>query len=195
MKKETVIFRWLLVVLLSVSLVWGAAAVWRLWFLIPCRVEADCRGRETSVEDIRQWEEQDDQGALGLFRLDGWRIDREQQVFSVNTGRHQSARIISVYGSMELAGQGELLCGRYGLPLEGDFCVVTEALARELLGSTWILGEPLQLGGRRMTVAGVIRSQERILLMPMEEGVIQQLAVELKGCGRARERVERMMGE
>ena len=73
--------------------------------------------------------------------------------------------------------------------------MVTEALARELLGSTWILGEPLQLGGRRMTVAGVIRSQERILLMPMEEGVIQQLAVELKGCGRARERVERMMGE
>jgi hypothetical protein len=42
-------------------------------------------------------------------------------------------------------------------------------------------------------VAGVTRGKEKILLMPMEEGVIRQLAVEVKGRSQARERVERMM--
>ena len=187
--------RLLLVLVLSAALVFGVTAFWRFWFLLPYPVAVDCRGKEIDVETVRQWEEREAgrTGALGICGIAGWTIGTEQQIVSVSTGRKGMARIMKVYGSMELAGQGELVCGRYGLPVEGDFCVITESLARELYGSSQVLGEQVRAGKHRMTVAGVTRGKEKILLMPMEEGVIRQLAVEVKGRSQARERVERMM--
>ena len=98
--------RLLLVLVLSAALVFGATAFWRFWFLLPYPVAVDCQGKEIDVETVRQWEEREAgrTGALGICGIAGWTIGTEQQIVSVSTGRKGMARIMKVYGSMELAG-------------------------------------------------------------------------------------------
>lgn len=193
METNKMVYQCALALLLAAALVWGGVTVWRVWFLLPYCVETDCQGREIDMETIRQWEKEERQGARRILRLAGWRMERQQPVTAVSTGRKGMTQVMGVYGSMELLNRPDLLCGRYGLAVEADFCVLSEALARDLFGGVQVMGETVGLGTRKLAVAGVIREEENVLLMPIEGGIIQHLVVELEGRSQAEKRVEGLM--
>lgn len=184
------IFRNLVLTLITAAaLANGAAAVWH-WINLPCVVRKDCRGKGIDVERIKALEEEEKDGALGILRIAGWRIEEEETVSSVSTGRKETTRIIGVYGAMELVEEAGIACGRYGLAAEEGYCVLSEALARELFGGTDVAGEWVRVGKEKLFVAGVIEKDEAVLLKPIEEGELEMVAVELdsrmgaKGRGR-----------
>ena len=81
------------------------------------------------------------------------------------------------------------------LAAEGDFCVLSEALSRQLFGSTATAGEWVQLGRDKVQVAGGVKKEEDFLIIPMKEGEAEQLAVEFKGRVGAEEKVRGILGE
>ncbi len=97
-----------------------------------------------------------------------------------------------MYGSMELMEERKGQIGRLGLDVEGKYCVLSEKLARDLFGSTDILGEWVCMGKRKFGVVGVAKKEETILWIPIEEGEVEMLAVEMdsrlrNGAARVRE--------
>ena len=193
MVKKMVNKRFLIVwlVIAAAVFVTGTAAFWH-WIKQPCVFREDVRGKGLHVEDIKRLEEKEKDGAMGILRIAGWRTEKEQSVFSASTGRKEKAEVIGVYGSMELMEERKGQIGRLGLDVEGKYCVLSEKLARDLFGSTDILGEWVCMGKRKFGVVGVAKKEETILWIPIEEGEVEMLAVEIdsrlrNGAARVRE--------
>ena len=173
--------------------------VWSCLFLAPYRLEADCAGGGVDVGQIRQWEEWAKRGAQGVTDIAGWRIEGERDVASDSTGRKRKARILGVYGNMDLVFPVETLSGSYGLTGREGSCVLSEGLADALFGSVDVVGERVcyqganqENGGweRGLIVAGVIKKEGEYLLIHVEEGGIDALAVEFSMGFQAREKME-----
>ncbi len=186
---------WFLAAALAAGLLAAAAVAGRYWlFYRPYRAYEDCRGREIDVETMKRWEERAEDGALGIVRMAGWRTGPDEMVASVSTGRRQRAGVICVYGSMELTNRGGLLWGRMGLE-EEDFCVISEALARNLFGSVDVTGECIRAGNRILTVAGVMDEDGETVMVPVTEGKVEYLSVEFDGRMGAEGKVKRLLEE
>lgn len=171
---------------------WGVRG-WE-WMNGECVVRVDCRGRGIGVEWMKEWEDgADGKWGLGVKRMAGWRVEVDEVVSSVKTGREERTQVIGVYGVMELVEPVEVLCGRYGLVEEDGYCVVSEGLAEALFGSVEIAGEEVLAGEKKLVVAGVIEKGEEVLLLPVNEGEMEMLAVEVQGRMGAKEKVEGMM--
>lgn len=160
----------------------GTAVFWH-WAGQPCILREDFRGKGVSVERIKQWEEENRDGAMGVLRLAGWRIEKEETISSESTGREERAQVIGVYGSMELVEDLEVLSGRWGMDVGGEYSVISEGLARELFGSTAVAGEWVRAGKRKFLVAGVTKKEEAVLWMPIDEGDVEMLALEMAPHG------------
>lgn len=178
----------------------GAALFGMLWwnymFHTPCRMEVDCRGKGIETKIMRQWEIREEEGDsyLGILKMAGWRVDEEQTVCSVSTGRKRVAKVLSIYGSMELVEETDILCGRYGLDVEGRFCVLSKGLAGHLFGCTEVAGECIKMERDRFIVAGVVDIEEDFLMIPMNEGRIDHLAVMFENREGAGEKLQRLIG-
>lgn len=181
--------------LVSLSMALGGMLYWNYMFHMPYRIEADCQGRGIEAGTMKNWMEREKEGYLDIVNMAGWRVDEEQIVTSVSTGRRQRAQIISVYGSMELVEVSDILCGRYGLDAESNYCVLSKDLANHLFGSVEVAGECIKLGNGRYIVAGVIEKEGDSLMIPMEEGEIEGLAVSFGCRAGAEEKMERLMSE
>lgn len=191
--KKHNIMGWMLGAILAVALAaGGTAAGWYWLFHMPCRVQADCRGQQIGVQQMERWEEGLEDGSMGIIRMAGWRTDRDQTVVSLSTGRKSRTQVICVYGSMELADPAPILAGRYGLAADKDYCVLSEELARSLFGSTDVAGEWIRTDQGKRLVAGVVELEEAVLMVPMEEGKAEQLAVEVRGRLGAQEKLNRL---
>lgn len=189
MVKKKRLMVWL--VIAAAVFVTGTAAFWH-WIGQPCVFREDVRGKGIYVEDIKRLEEEEKDGAMGILRIAGWRTEKEQSVFSVSTGRKERAEVIGVYGPMELMEDRKGQIGRLGLDVEGEYCVLSEKLARDLFGSTDILGEWVGMGKRKFLVVGVTKKEETVLWIPIGEGEVEMLAVEMdsrlrNGAARVRE--------
>jgi len=185
---------WIAAIVLTAGIL--AAGVWAGWYWMfgrPYCVYEDCRGRGVDVEMMKQWEEQEKDGSLGIIRMAGWRTGREQAVVSVSTGRKQRAEVTWVYGSMELAEPARLLCGRFGLAVEEDYCVISEKLARNLFGSTDVVGECIKTEDGKMTVAGVVGKKGEALMVPAADGRVEYVSVEFDSRAGARGKVKRLL--
>ena len=190
------IIRWILVIfLIATVLAVGGAIGWYWLFYMPYSISTDCYGREITVETMKYWEKREEQGSLGIVRIAGWRIEQPQIVISVSTAIKQRAQVFCVYGSMELADPAPILCGRYGLAVEGNYCILSESLARNLFGSIDIAGECIKIKNQKMTVAGVIEKEGDFLMMPAKEGNIEQLSVEFRNRIGAKEKIKRLIEE
>lgn len=173
----------------------AGTAAWYWMFFRPYCVRVDCRGRGFDVETVKQWEKQGEQGAFGMERAAGWRIEKQQSICSVSTSRRQRAKIICVYGAMDLAEPGDILSGRYGLAMGEDYCVLSGDLARNLFGSVQVAGEWVKIGTEKMMVAGVVDKEGDFLMRPVTEGRVEQVAVEFQGWLGAASKAKELMGE
>lgn len=190
------IIRWILeIVLIAAVLAIGGAILWYWLFYMPYRIHTDCYGREITVETMKYWEKREENGSLGIVRIAGWRTERQQIVSSISTARKQRTQVLCVYGSMELADPAPILSGRYGLAVEGDYCILSESLARTLFGSTEVAGECIKIENETMTIAGVIEKEEDFLMIPAKEGTIEQLAIEFRSRIGAKEKIKRLIEE
>ncbi len=186
---------WILAAILGVGILGiGSAAVWYWMVSMPCCICTDLRGREIDVDMIKRIEEREKDGNLGILRIAGWRIESQRMVSAVSTGRRQTAQVICVYGSMELVEKADILSGRYGLAVEEDYCVLSEGLARQLFGNVDAAGQWIKIDRRKMTVAGVIEKDGDVLMIPVKDGNVEQMAVEVKGRMGAKEKVEGLLG-
>ncbi len=190
------IIRWLLAAVLGMGILGIAAGI--IWYQMaykPYCIQVDCRGRDFDVETIKRWEEREKDGSMGMIRIAGWRIESQKMVASVSTGRSHRAYILCVYGSMELVGKASILSGRYGLAVEEDYCVLTESLARQLFGGVDVAGQWVEMERTKMVVAGVVDTDGDILMVPVTEGRMEQVAVEFKGRMGAKEKMKGMIEE
>ena len=176
----------------GVLLVGGGGLCWYVLLCAPYRAEADCRGLGIDAETMRQQEESGRYEALGVITIAGWRIEDHQRVTSVSTGRKAAPTVMAVYGSMELVIPSSVLCGRYGLDVDGDFCVLSEGLARRLFGSTEVAGECVRTEEGIYIVSGVVRREEEFLMIPAKEGPVEELAVKARGWMGAWEALRRV---
>ena len=183
------------ILLTATAMAIGGMVYWNYMFRMPCRMEADCRGKRVEAGTMKRWEEREEEGYLGIVNMAGWRVDEQQIVCSVSTGRRRTTKVVSVYGSMELVEKADILCGRYGLDVDGDYCVLCSGLASHLFGSTQVAGECVKVGQERFIVAGVIEKEEDMVMIPMTEGPVDQLAVFFDNRVGAEEKLERLMSE
>lgn len=193
-KRRKRIFSIISAVFMAAALGIGAAVFWH-WINLPCIMRMDCRGKGVDVETVKRWEEEEKNGSLGILRIAGWRVEEEAVVFSVSTGRRATAKMIGVYGAMELVEKAGVQCGRYGLDVEEGYCVLSEKLAGELFGSGDIAGEYVSIGQESWFVAGVIEKEGVVFLKPVREGELEMLAVEFDNKIRVKERFTGLMGE
>lgn len=165
------------------------------WFEQPYRVKADCRGKGIGPDMLKSWEEGKEGVSAGVIRTAGWRRGSRQTVTSVSTVRSQTTDVLMVYGPMELAEPATVLWGSYGLAAGEQYCVLSEGLARNLFGTTDTGEEWIKQGRERFWVAGVVKMEENLLMIPMEEGDAEEIAAEWKGRYGAREGMKRLLGE
>lgn len=185
---------WILAAILAAGILGiGSAAAWYQMFYMPCCICMDLRGREIDVDMIKRIEEREKDGNLGILRIAGWRIESQKMVSAVSTGRRQTAQVICVYGSMELVEKADILSGRYGLAVEEDYCVLSEGLARHLFGNVDAAGQWIKADRRKMMVAGVIEKDGDVLMIPVKDGKVEQMAVEVKGRMGAKEKAEGLL--
>ena len=118
------------ILLTATAMAIGGMVYWNYMFRMPCRMEADCRGKRVEAGTMKRWEEREEDGYLGIINMAGWRVDEQQIVCSVSTGRKAAAKVVSVHGSMELVEKADILCGRYGLDADGDYCVLCSGLVK-----------------------------------------------------------------
>lgn len=188
------IARWILAAILAAGILGiGSAAAWYQMFYMPCCICMDLREREIDVDMIKRIEEREKDGNLGILRIAGWRIESQKMVSAVSTGRRQTAQVICVYGSMELVEKADILSGRYGLAVEEDYCVLSEGLARQLFGNVDAAGQWIKADRRKMIVAGVIEKDGDVLMIPVKDGKVEQMAVEVKGRMGAKEKAEGLL--
>ena len=180
-------------VMTTAALVMAAALVWRGLFALPCRLETDCRGRGIEAKSLRRWEETGEGISMGVTALAGWRVEEQEIVTSVSTGRRQISRVIAVYGPMNLVLPGEVLDGKCGVDADRESCVVSEALALHLFGSREASGECIKNGSRYLIIAGVVEADEDLLLIPTEEGAVEYLAVRFDASVEAQEKMRKIM--
>ncbi len=183
------------ILLTATAMAIGGMVYWNYMFRMPCRMEADCRGKRVEAGTMKRWEEREEDGYLGIINMAGWRVDEQQIVCSVSTGRKAAAKVVSVHGSMELVEKADILFGRYGLDADGDYCVLCSGLASHLFGSTQVAGECVKVGQERFIVAGVIEKEEDMVMIPMIEGPVDHLAVFFENRVGAEEKLERLMSE
>lgn len=184
--------------MLTVIVALMAAAGWGLAYAVmekPGPVTVDCRGKQIEVETLRQWEEQEKDGYLGLVGIAGWRVEGQRTVTSISTGRSHNTRVTGIYGSMELVYPMNVLSGTCGLAVEDGWCVLTEGLAYELFGDTDIAGELCRFDGMMLTVAGVIEKKEKELILPISQGPVEHLSLQFKSGWKVKEKVRELLGE
>lgn len=172
-------------------------------FVTPVRLEEDCYGRGVDTDTIRQWEEREKESSQGILAVAGWRRLGREQVESVGVGRSQAAQMVGVYGAMELVLSAELVSGVYGLPAAKDSCVLSVDLADALFGGVDVVGEKICFRGegetwegsgkRELLVAGVIDVKGEYVLLYVEEGRMDGVAVRFASRFQARERMEEML--
>lgn len=150
-------------------------------------------GTGGAVETLRLWEEKDDGQILGLTGLAGWRVESRQAVASVSTGRQQRSQVMAVYGSMELVMAAEILSGRCGLDVEGDYCVLSRGLANSLFGSVDVAGECVKMEEKRYIVAGVVDGESDILMIPTQDGEMDHIAASFASRMAAEEKMRQVM--
>ena len=177
----------------AAALVMAAALAWYYFFGVPCRMEADCRGRGVEAEALKQWEETEEGRSMGIRAIAGWRVEEQEIVSSVSTGRRQRSRVTAVYGSMDLVLPGKILDMGYGMDGQEGYCVVTSGLASCLFGSTAVSGECIRAGGRYFIIGKVVENQEAMLLIPMDEGSVEYVAAKFETAVGAGEKMRRIM--
>ncbi|NBH70531.1 hypothetical protein D3Z51_00460 [Clostridiaceae bacterium] len=189
-----------LALLIVLSTLMTAALAVRLYlFLSPCRLEADCRGYGLDTEYLKQWEEQEKNRKTGILAVSGWQPQPQREITSVSTGRKTQAHLFGVYGSMELVFPAALLAGNYGLAGKKEACVLTQDLAEALFGSSDVVGETVKFAmdekgqETHLEVAGVIDKKGQYLLMPIEEGEIEKVAVLYERRYKAREKLKEQL--
>lgn len=156
----------------------------------PVRMEADCRLKNVTVEDIKQLEERERDGMVGILRLAAWRCGEAGEVMEPATHRRAQAGVIYAYGAMSLVFPERVLSGSCDQDMGGRDCVLTKGLSYKLFGSTDTGGCLVSFGGETYRVAAVIDKKEEILLLPASEGRVEQAAFLLKGRERAKARME-----
>lgn len=192
-RRKSRVASWLAGILFVVALLAGGGILCQYAILdAPYRMEADCRGLGIDMEAMKHREESGRYQTLGIITIAGWRIEKQQSVTSVSTGRKAAPTVMAVYGSMELVIPSSVLSGRYGLDTEGEFCVLSEGLARRLFGSTEVAGECVKTEEGIYIVSGVIRREEEFLMIPAKEGPVEEVAVKAKGWMGAREALKRV---
>lgn len=174
------------------AVILGAGA-WGWMFYQPCRLETDCRGRGVETATLKRWEEQEKDGYLGILDMAGWRLKARQPVSSISTGRRKSCGILGVYGNMQLVYPEKLLSGSYGTAGKEECCVISEGLADALFGSADVAGELVRADGKVLRIAGVIEKEEPVLMMPVSDGAIEQLAVTMDSRFQAEKRFSQLL--
>lgn len=174
------------------SVILGMSA-WGWLFYQPCRLETDCRGCAVEAATLKRWEEQEKDGYLGILDMAGWRLLARQPVSSISTGRRKNCRIIGVYGNMQLVYPEKLLSGSYGIAGKEDCCVISEGLADALFGSADVAGELVRADGKILRIAGVIEKEEPVLMMPVSDGAIEQIAVTMDSRFQAEKRFSQLL--
>lgn len=171
-----------------------AAGLWTYFFRMPCRIEADCRGRGIDAAQIRGWEEQEKDSYGGIIGMAGWRTENMRTVSSPGTGRQKLSEVTGVYGEADLVYPAKLLSGAYEFPAYTDACILTADLSDALFGSTDTAGELVKAGGELLVVAGVIDRDGFCILKPIREGPIEYAAFRFTRRYQAKARAWQRIG-
>ncbi len=194
----------------------GGLGLWSRYFAEPCRVEADCRGYGIDVKQMMEWERQEREGYNGILDMAGWRVENQQTVTAVSTGRKKTSGVVAVCGSASLVYPSALLSGNCELPdarpESGDAengaetssqadgtayrggqsrpsCILTGELSDALFGSGDTAGELVEIGGEVLTVAGVIDRGGLCLLRAASDGAVEYAAFRMSRRYQAEEKV------
>lgn len=177
-------------------------------FCMPCRIEADCRGRDIDVKQMQIWEEQAKDGSYGILAMAGWRTERMQTVSSVSTGRRALTMVTGVCGDAALVYPAKILAGNYALPATDDEklqngkngriqrsgCILTGELSDELFGSLDTAGELVKTEDGILVITGVIDKDGKQLLKPVSEGDLEYAAFRVPRRWQAEEKVWELCG-
>ena len=63
------------ILLTATAMAIGGMVYWNYMFRMPCRMEADCRGKRVEAGTMKRWEEREEDGYLGIINMAGWRVD------------------------------------------------------------------------------------------------------------------------
>lgn len=165
-------------------------AVRLYWFVMPCRLEVDCRGYGVDTEWLKQWEEEEAERGEGVLAMAGWQGGVRGEIAAASTGRKEQAQILRVYGSMEQVFWADMLAGSCGLVGREDACVLSQDLAEALFGSVETVGEQIYWDGTLLEVAGVLAQEGGYLLIWMTEGEVERVAVLFERRFQAKERMK-----
>lgn len=172
---------------LTIAILWPAALSFFHGF---CRVEVDCRMKNVTVEDLKGLAKQEKDDMAGLSDLAGWRYGEKGEASDPVTSRRAGTGVIYAYGTMSLVWPAKVLDGSYSQAMGARDCVVTEGLSFALYGAVETCGNLLEFEDKTYRVAAVIDEKEELLLLPADEGRVEQAAFLLEGRERVKERLE-----
>lgn len=160
--------RWIWIV--CAVIFWGVGlAQWRNLLPFDGQVFADFgEGAGVGARALAQLEEQERERGenKALPGLAAWSVEREVQVENTGLGRVCSADCMAVYGDRSAAVSRDLAHGSFGLRSDRDTCVISRGLADALFGSEDVVGKSVRCRGKAYTVRGVIRDEERMIVIP-----------------------------
>lgn len=155
----------------------------------PRRVEADCRLKKVTMEDIKNIEQQEKDGVSGLLNISAWRYGDVGEAAGLPSGQRRETGTVYVYGSMSLAFPAPVLSGSYDQVMGEKDCVLTKELSFKLFGSTDTSGCRITFHGKTYRVTAVIDKKEEILMLPAKEGKVEETVFLFNDRGRIKERL------
>lgn len=144
----------------------------------PCLISRDCRGNNIEIDHLETWREKIDNQKLKIREFSGWRIDGEGMIKRTDLNRSSPAAIIRIYGSAEYVLKKDILAGAMGYRIYEHDCIISEALAQDLFGSTDIINEKIIFDGKRYSVTCVVKDERSFICFSLNEGKVEYLEIE-----------------
>lgn len=139
----------------------------------PCLISRDCRGYNIEVDSLETWKQKANNQKLKILGFSGWSIDGEGIVKCTDLNKSSNAAIIRIYGSPEYVLKEDILAGAMGYKIHENDCIISEALAYDLFGSTNIINEKVIFDGKRYSVTSVIKNNQSFICFSLNEGKVE----------------------
>lgn len=176
--------------LLTASVIFFGVSHIRSFYSSPIRVEMDCSLKNITMEKILQIEEQEKEGDLGLLQLTAWRYGAEEPAYEPVSGKKEHTGILYVCGSMALVLYAPVKSGSYESVMAKKDCVMTSSLSFALFGSTDTAGCWILVKGKKYQIAAVIESEDKILMLPADEGRVEKAVFVFRERDRIKDKLE-----
>jgi len=146
----------------------------------PYHISKDFRGYHVEVEVLETWDDKIMNQKLKILGYSGWSIYGEEVIRCVDINKHFQAPVIKIYGNPEYVLRKDILAGAFGYEIRDSYCIVSEALAQNLFGSTDIVGEKVILNDKLYSISSVIRETRPFICVSLNEGKVEYIEIVLE---------------